>query len=111
MKRRRVAHPAAHAEDAGPPDGVRLLQSGRRQIRERRRARWTVKAWKIARRTPRVKTMLHYVFVTPPGGTNFDLALLKTNGNSTRTYRKLKRWTHRAARSHAIKRPGRWRAG
>jgi hypothetical protein len=82
-------------------------RSGYRKVRERRRARWTVKAYKIAYRNRRVKTMLHYVFVRPPGERFFDLSLLDTNGSSTRTYRKLKRW----ARSHRVKRPARWRAG
>jgi hypothetical protein len=111
MKRRRVLIPRRtrrmpiHLTEYG------YFRTGRRQIPERRRARWTVKAWKKARRAPHVKTMLHYVFVRPPEGTNFDLSLLKTNGKSTRTYRKLKRWTRKQARRRAIKRPGRWRAG
>ena len=111
MKRRRVLLPRRTRKMPVHLTEYGYFKSGRRKIPERRRARWTVKAWKIARKNPRVKTMLHYVFVTPPGGTNFDLALLRTNGSSTRTYKKLKRWTRHAARRHQIKRPGRWRAG
>jgi hypothetical protein len=86
------------------------FRTGPRSIPERRRARWTVRAWKIARKNPRVQTMLHYVFVRPPGGTNFDLSLFATDGTPSRTYKKLRRWTRRAARRHQIARPGRWRA-
>jgi hypothetical protein len=111
MKRRRALIPRRTRKMPVHLTEYGYFRTGRRQIPERRRARWTVKAWKIARRTPRVRTMLHYVFVRPPEGTNFDLSLLKTNGNSTRTYKKLKRWTRKAARRRAIARPGRWRAG
>jgi hypothetical protein len=111
MKRRHVLIPRRSRKMPLYLTEYGYFKSGPRGIPERRRAHWTVKAWKIARRNPRVKSMLQYVFVTPPGGTNFDLALLRSNGSSTRTYKKLKRWTHRAARRHQIKRPGRWRAG
>ncbi|MGH2837553.1 MAG: cellulase family glycosylhydrolase [Thermoleophilaceae bacterium] len=86
-------------------------RSGYRKVPERRRARWEVAAFKIARKNPRVQTMLHYVFVRPPGERFFDLSLLDTDGSTTRTYRKLSGWGRHAARKRQIARPARWRAG
>ena len=70
------------------------------------------KAWKIARRNPRVKSMLHYVFVTPPGGTNFDLSAVADQREAPRgRTRSFEALDAQAARKHQIARPGRWRAG
>jgi hypothetical protein len=111
MKKRRVLVPRRARKMPVHLTEYGYFRSGRRKIPERRRARWTVKAFKIARKNPRVKTMLHYVFVRPPGGTNFDLSLLNTDGSQTRTYKKLRKWTRNQARKRKIDRPGRWRAG
>ncbi len=111
MKRRRVLVPRRAQKMPVHLTEYGYHRSGRRKIRERRRARWTVRAFKIARKNPRVKTMLHYVFVRPPGPRFFDLSLLSTDGSRTRTYKKLRRWTRAQARKGKIDRPGRWRAG
>jgi hypothetical protein len=107
MKRRRVLVPRhgrkmpVHLTEYG------YHRTGYRRVPEGRRARWTKRAFNIARRHRRVKTMLHYGFVRPPGGDRYDFSLINTNGSRTRTYKKLRRW----ARGHKIARPGRWRAG
>ena len=107
MKRRRVLIPRRTRKMPVHLTEYGYHRSGYRRVPERRRARWEVGAFKIAKRNPRVQTMLHYVFVRPPGERFFDLSLLNTNGTTTRTYSKLKRW----ARTHRVARPGRWRAG
>ena len=111
MKKRRVLVPRRARKMPVHLTEYGYFRSGRRKIRERKRARWTVKAFNIARKNPRVKTMLHYVLVRPPGGTNFDLSLLDTDGSRTRTYNKLRGWSRKAARKGQIARPKRWRAG
>ena len=111
MKRRRVLVPRRTRKMKLHLTEYGYHRSGYRKIRERKRARWTKAAFKIAQENRRVKTMLHYVFVRPPGGTNYDLSLLNADGSRTRTYRKLRGWTRRAARRGKIARPGRWRAG
>ena len=80
---------------------------GSRAIPERRRARWVRRAFKIAYKNRRVKTMLQYSFVREPGNDFFDLSIVNTDGSRTRTYKKLRRWTS----NHRLARPGRWRAG
>jgi hypothetical protein len=87
------------------------FRAGDRKISERRRAKWTVKGFKIARKNPRVKQLLYYVLVRPPGGTFFDLSLLDHDGKETRAYRAIVRWATRAAERGDIKRPGRKREG
>lgn len=105
MKRRRALIPRRTRKMPVHLTEFGYHRSGYRKIRERRRARWEVAAFNIARKNPRVKTMLHYVFVRPPGERFFDLSLLNTNGSTTRTYRKLKRWARKAARKRQIARP------
>ena len=112
MKRRRVLVPRRTRKMPVHLTEYGYHRRGYRRVPERRRARWTVRAFNIARKNRRVKTMLHYTFVRPPNaGTFFDLSLINTNGSRTRTYRKLGRWGRKAARRHQIARPGRWRAG
>lgn len=82
------------------------IRAGQRRIPEKRRARWTRRAFKIARRTPRVRTMLNFTFVRPPGGIAFDMTLLNTNGKRTPTFKLLRKWTRNQARRGGIKRPG-----
>ena len=110
MKRRRVLVPRRSRKMPVHLTEYGYYRSGWRKIRERKRARWTVRAYKIARKNPHVKTMLHYVFVRPPGGTSFDLSLVNADGSRTRTYKKLRRWTRKQARKRKIDRPNRWRA-
>jgi hypothetical protein len=107
MKRRRVLVPRRSRKMPVHLTEYGYHRTSYRRVPERRRARWTVKAFKIARKNRRVKTMLHYTFVRPPGGMYFDLTLLNANGSRTRTYKKLRRWAHGAG----VARPGRWRAG
>ena len=108
MKRRRVLVPRRTRKMPVHLTEYGYHRSGYRKVPERRRARWEVTAFKIARKNPRVQTMLHYVFVRPPGERFFDLSLLNTDGSTTRTYRKLRRWARHAARERQIARPGRW---
>ena len=107
MKRRRVLVPRRTRKMPVHLTEYGYHRSGSRRIPERRRARWTKRAFKIARKHRRVKTMLNYGFVRPPGNTFFDFSLINTNGSNTRTYKKLRRW----ARNHKVAKPGRWRAG
>lgn len=110
MKRRRVLVPRRTRKMPIHLTEYGYYRSGWRKIPERRRARWTVKAYKIAKKNRRVRTMLHYVFVQPPGGTSFDLSLVNADGSRTRTWKKMRRWTKRQARRGNIKKPRRWRA-
>jgi hypothetical protein len=87
------------------------FRAGERRIAERRRAKWAVEGFQLAQRHRRVKQLLYYVLVRPPGGTFFDLSLLDWDGGETRTYRALVRWATAAAMSGQIRRPGRKRAG
>jgi hypothetical protein len=110
MKRRRVLVPRRSRRMPVHLTEYGYFRSGYRKVPERRRARWTVRAFNIARKNPRVKTMLYYVVVRPPGGTNFDLSVMSADGSRTRTYRKLRGWARKSARKRQIARPGRWRA-
>ena len=87
------------------------FRAGPRAISEARRARWTREGFEIARKHPRVKQALYYLFVRPPGGTFFDLSLLDHTGFETRAYTALKRWASAAAEKKQIKRPGEKRSG
>ena len=87
------------------------FRAGDRKISERRRAKWTVKGFRLAAKNPRVKQLLYYVLVRPPGGTFFDLSLLDHDGDETRAYRALVRWATRAAERREVKRPRRKRDG
>jgi hypothetical protein len=107
MKRRRVL-----VRRGGGTMPVHLTEygyhrSGHRRVPERRRARWERRAFEIAYKNRRVKTMLHYYFVRQPDSDFFDLSIVNADGSKTRTYNKLRRWT----RNHKLDRPGRWRAG
>ena len=110
MKRRRVLVPRRTRKMPVHLTEYGYYRSGWRKIPERKRARWTVRAYKIAKKNRRVKTMLHYVFVQPPGGTSFDLSLVNADGSKTRTFKKLRRWAKKQTRRGNIKKPRRWRA-
>ena len=87
------------------------FREGERKISERKRRRWTKRGFEIARKHPRVKQVVYYVFVRPPGGTFFDLSLLDHTGAETGTYEALVKWARKKAKKRQIKRPGRKRAG
>jgi hypothetical protein len=87
------------------------FRAGARRISESKRAAWTTRAFDIAQRNPRVRQILYYVFVRPPGGTFFDLSLLDTDGRETGAYRALVRWGADAAAQGRIRKPGRKRDG
>jgi hypothetical protein len=110
MKRRRVLMPRRTKRMPLFLTEWGYHRSGYRRIPERRRAYWTKKGFEVARKHPRVKMMLQYTFVQPPGGSWFDLSLIDTDGDKTRTWRKLRGWAKYHAKRKNIKRPGRWRA-
>ena len=72
-----------------------------RRIPESKRKRWIVKAFKIAQRTPNVKGMLYYNFISPPLGSPssfFDMGLIQTNGTPRASYFALQNWIQEAIR-------------
>jgi hypothetical protein len=87
------------------------FRAGTRTISERRRAAWSVEGFKIAQRHPRVRQLLYYVFVRPPGGMFFDLSLLDHTGRQTGAYKALVRWGTGAVGRKEIKGPGSKRPG
>lgn len=79
---------------------------------ERKRKRWTRKAFDMAQRNKFVKGMLYYVFISPPPGHPsgfFDLGLIETNGQPRGAYFALQRWVKSAAKDRRVKRPRRCR--
>lgn len=82
---------------------------GENAISERKRAKYTVQAYRMALRNPRVKQMLYYVLVRPQD--SFDTSLLGRRGKPGRAYRKLVSWAARAARGGLIQRPTPPRSG
>ena len=80
-----------------------------RQIPESRRQRWILQAWKIAQKTPRIKQMLHYDFVSPqpdaPDGF-FDMGLLTSSGTRRGSYFKLDSWIQQAVADGKVARQG-----
>jgi hypothetical protein len=88
-----------------------FFRAGPRTISESKRAKWSVEGFRIAQRHPRVRQLLYYVFVRPPGGIFFDLSLLDHTGAQTGTYRALVRWGAGAANRGEISKPGRKRPG
>jgi len=85
------------------------FRAGERRIPEGRRAKWTRQGFEIARKNRRVKQVLQYVFVQPPGGIFFDLSILDHTGAETPVYKALVRWS--SAKKRHLKRPGRRRSG
>jgi len=80
-----------------------------RRIPESKRKRWIVQAWKIAQKTPRIKEMLHYDFVSPPPGSPdgyFDMGLLTSDGTPRASYFKLKNWIQDAVADGKVARQG-----
>jgi hypothetical protein len=83
--------------------------SGRRAVPEARRVRWLVKAWKLARKAPRVKQNLQYGLVSaPPDSPSayFDASLISTSGTLRPSYHALRGWVADAAAAGHVIRPG-----
>ena len=83
-----------------------------RGLSERKRKKYTVKAFDMAQRNKHVKQMLYYNFVSvPPGHPSafFDLGLIRTSGEETKPYRGLQKWVRNAVRTKRVKKPGRCR--
>jgi hypothetical protein len=71
---------------------------GKHKISEAKRAKYTVDAYRIALRNPRVRQMLYFVLVRPGRvHASFDTSLLGRGGKPGRAYRKLVSWARRAA--------------
>jgi hypothetical protein len=71
------------------------------------RAKFLVDAFTIARRNPRVKTMLQYGFVTPPPSNPaafFDLSIVNLGGSRMDPFRALRAWASTSVKRHLIKR-------
>lgn len=85
-----------------------------RRIPESKRRKYTVKAFDMAQRHPRVKQMLYYILVSPPADSAsafFDLGLIAQDGTERGAFSALQSWIRKAARSGRVARPGRCRAG
>ena len=87
------------------------FRAGNRTISEAKRAKWSVEGFKLAQRHPRVRQLLYYVFVRPPGGTFFDLSLIDYDGRETGAYKALVRWGAGAVGRREIVGPGPKRPG
>ena len=85
--------------------------SGERRISERKRGRYTVKAFKMAQKNRRVKSQLYYLLVSPPAGHSsyfFDLGLIAQDGQPYgAAYNKLRKWVKRAAKRKQVAKPKR----
>jgi hypothetical protein len=82
---------------------------GTRRVSEAKRKKWTVKAFDMAQRNPRVKAMLYYVLVSPPANhpsAFFDLGLISNGGKPRGAFHALKGWIQQAAAAGRVKRPG-----
>ena len=63
--------------------------AGRRAVPENTRKNWIVQAWELAQKSPRVKQMMHYVFVSPPPDSPsayFDMGLITSSGTFRASY-------------------------
>ena len=83
--------------------------SGRRGVPENKRKNRIVKAWEMAQANPRVKQMLHYVFVSPPvdsPSAYFDMGLISTNGTFRPSYGALRNWLQGALAAGKVASPG-----
>jgi hypothetical protein len=79
---------------------------GRQAISDKKRAKYTVQAYEMAVRNPRVHQMLYYLLVRPgPVHAFFDTSLLGRKGQPSRPYRKLVAWASKAARKGRIAKP------
>jgi hypothetical protein len=72
---------------------------GEHRVPPARRAEWLVRAFEIARRNPRVRQMLQYLFHNPPPthtGARFNTGIVPLDGRPSPAYRALARWAGRA---------------
>jgi hypothetical protein len=80
-----------------------------RRIPESRRQRWVVKAFDIAQKTPRIKSMLYFNLVSPPLGSAdsyFDLGLIQSDGVPRGSFFALRDWAQAAIADGRVKAPG-----
>lgn len=100
---------------AGKPLNVYLTEygymaSGKYQIDDTERAKYVVKAFKIALANPRVKEMLQYLLVKPPpDGLRFDTSIVSKSGKPSKVFNSLAGWAKKQAKAKKIARhlPGR----
>jgi hypothetical protein len=72
------------------------------------RARFLVQGFTIARRNPRVRTMLQYMLVRPPANhvsAYFDLSLVTLGGTRLGAFNALRAWASTSVKRRLIKRP------
>jgi len=83
------------------------FRSGSRRLRDPVRASYLVRAFDRARKDPRVRSMLHYVLVSPPPGfrADFDLGIVSASGRRLAPFRAVAAWARRAARREWIEVP------
>jgi hypothetical protein len=80
-----------------------------RGLSERKRKKYTVKAFDIAQRNKRVKAMLYYILVSPPVGHPsdfFDLGLITTGGTERGAFTALSNWIQSAIAAGRVQGPG-----
>ena len=82
-------------------------ETGREKVfRESVRARYLKQAFEIARRNPRVVSMLQYLLVEYPlGSFRFNTAIVKNDGTPMRTYTALASWAKKAVDRRQIVAP------
>jgi hypothetical protein len=79
---------------------------GKHEISDVKRAKYTVQAYDMALRNPRVHEMLYYLLVRPdPVHAFFDTSILGRRGQMSRPYRKLVSWAAKAAKAGRIAQP------
>ena len=74
---------------------------GRRALSSRRRRRYLTDQFRVAAKTPGVRSMLQYnLYVPPTSSTPFSTGLLEPDGTPLPMYRSLVHWTRAAASPH-----------
>lgn len=79
---------------------------GPRQLPMWQRAGYLKHAFGIAARTPRVRSMLHYLLYEPSLAVSWDTSLVSRSGQKERTYFALRDWSTEAAKQGKIIEPG-----
>ena len=110
----RLAEARVLVTPEGGPLPVHLTEfgyfaSGRHRIPEARRAEWLPQAFEIARRNPRVRQMLQYLFYNPPPdhtAARFNTGIVRLDGRPSPAYRALAEWAGRARARGQIAVPG-----
>jgi hypothetical protein len=81
---------------------------GDQAISDAKRAKYTVQAYEMALRNPRVHEMLYYLLVRPGSVHDFfDTSILGRRGQASRPYRKLVSWAAKQAKAGRIATPAR----